>query len=120
MAFLKFPKRNLRKLIQRGEYEQAINLGNELEPKLGKDADFLFIMGSIYYTVEDAQKALHYFNRALKIKPGDIDTLHLKANIHAHLKERDAALTCCRQILEQDPDHREARLLADALDGDRK
>ena len=42
-----YPKRKLRKLITQGEYEQAIELGNELESKFSQDPDFLFIMGSM-------------------------------------------------------------------------
>ena len=44
-----YPKRKLRKLINEGEYEQAIELGNDLEEKFSDDPDFLFIMGSMYY-----------------------------------------------------------------------
>ena len=44
-----YPKRKLRKLISQGEYEQAIEFGNELEAKTPKDPDLLFIMGSMFY-----------------------------------------------------------------------
>ena len=44
-----YPKRNLRKLINDGEYEQAIEFGNQLEQKFSNDPDFLFILGSMYY-----------------------------------------------------------------------
>ena len=36
-----YPKRKLRKLISQGEYEKAIEFGNELEVKFSKDPDFL-------------------------------------------------------------------------------
>ena len=46
-----YPKRKLRKLINEGEYEQAIKFGNELEQKFSNDPDFLFIMGSMYLSL---------------------------------------------------------------------
>ena len=48
-----YPKRKLKKLITQGEYEKAIEFGNELEPKFSKDPDFLFIMGSMFYILND-------------------------------------------------------------------
>ncbi len=116
MALFRFPKRKLRKLIQQGEYEDAIAFGNGLASKFSDDADYHFIMGTIYYIVEDAQKALQYFDRSLEIKPDDVEVLHLKANVHVHLKEHDAALECCRRILKQDPEHEEAKRIVDALE----
>jgi len=118
MPLFRFPKRKLRKLIQQGEYGEAIAFGNGLASKFSGDADYHFIMGTIYYIVEDAQKALQYFDRSLEIQPDDTETLHLKANVHVHLGERDAALECCRRILRRDPKHAEARRIADALGED--
>jgi len=114
-ALFRFPKRKLRKLIQQGEYEQAIEFGNSLEAKFSDDADYHFIMGSIYYIVEDAQKALHYFDHSLRIGGDDAETLHLKANVHIHLKEYDAALECCKKILAEDPEHQEAQRIVGEL-----
>ncbi len=116
MAFFKFPKRKLRKLIQQGEYEEAIEFGNNLASEFSQDPDYLFIMGSIYYIVEDAKKALDYFDRSLQLNPDDIETLHLKANVHLHLKENDIAIQCCKKILAQNPDHQEAKQIVAALD----
>ena len=53
-----YPKRKLRKLISQGEYEKAIEFGNELEVKFSKDPDFLFIMGSMFYILNDEKKTL--------------------------------------------------------------
>ena len=110
-----FPKRKLRKLIEQGEYESAIQFGNSLSPKFSQDPDYLFIMGSLYYILEDAQKALDYFKRSLSFNPDDIDTLYLKANIHLHLKEHETAVQCCKKILAQDPEHREAQQIIDSI-----
>ena len=62
-----YPKRKLRKLISQGEYEQAIEFGNELEAKTPKDPDLLFIMGSMFYILNDEKKTLHYIDRVLAV-----------------------------------------------------
>ena len=87
-----YPKRKLRKLIGQGEYEQAISFGNELEAKFSKDPDFLFIMGSMYYMLNDEEKTLHYINRVLEINPYDVETLSLKLRVHQFLKEIDVVM----------------------------
>ena len=51
-----YPKRKLRKLINEGEYEEAIRFGNQLEQKFSNDPDFLFIMGSMYYILNEEKK----------------------------------------------------------------
>ena len=118
MALFRFPKRKLRKLIQQGEYEDAIEYGKSLEPQFSQDYDYYFIMGSIFYIVEDAKKALHYFDRSLSINKDDIETLHLKANVHLYLEENDLALECCKKILQKNPKHKEAQQIVDALESD--
>ena len=118
MALFRFPKRKLRKLIQQGEYEQAIEFGISIQRRFSEDADYLFIMGSVYYIVEDADKAMHYFDRSLAARPDDIEALYLKANIHVHLAEHEDALKCCRHILKLDPQHLEAQQIAHSLGDD--
>ena len=115
VAIFRFPKRKLRKLVQQGEYVDAIEFGQSIEGRFSNDPDFLFIMGTIYYLVEDASHALAYFDRSLKIKPDDVEPLHLKANIHLHLEQHDEAQECCTRILELDPGHKEAQQILDFL-----
>ena len=88
-----YPKRDLRKLINQGEFEKAIELGNELEAKLSQDPDFLFIMGSMFYMLNDEKNTLHYIDRVLEIKPDDIESLSLKLRVHQYLKENDIVIT---------------------------
>ena len=64
-SLFRFPKRKLRKMVQKGDYREALEFGNSLEEKFSEDADFLFIMGSIYYMLENADNAIHYFDRSL-------------------------------------------------------
>jgi len=47
------PKRKLRKLIKEGEFEEAIALGNSMEEKYQYDPDFIIIMASIFYILQD-------------------------------------------------------------------
>ena len=104
-----YPKRKLRKLISQGEYEKAIEFGNELEAKNPKDPDLLFIMGSMFYILNDEKKTLHYIDRVLEINPNDVESLSLKLRVHQFLKEDDVVIDCCRKILEVAPDNFEVR-----------
>ena len=111
-----YPKRKLRKLISQGEYEQAIEFGNELEAKTPKDPDLLFIMGSMFYILNDEKKTLHYIDRVLEINPNDVESLSLKLRVHQFLKEDDVVIDCCRKILEVAPDNFEVRDLISELE----
>ena len=112
-----YPKRNLRKLINEGEYEQAISLGNELEKKFSDDPDFLFIMGSMYYMLKDVKNTLHYIDRVLEINEYDVESLSLKLRVHQYLKENDIVINCCKKILKVDSDNFEVRDILDELQG---
>ena len=111
-----YPKRKLRKLISQGEYEHAIEFGNELEAKTPKDPDLLFIMGSMFYILNDEKKTLHYIDRVLEINPYDVESLSLKLRVHQFLKEDDVVIDCCRKILEVAPDNFEVRDLISELE----
>lgn len=104
----RYPKRKLRKMVSRGEYAEAVEFGRSLEEELGADPDYLFIMGSVFYIVEDDGQSLSYLERALRAMPGDTEALQLKTNVHLRLGQRDEARACCDQILESDPGNGEA------------
>ena len=72
-GLFKQPKRKLKKLVKDGEYDDAIAFGKSLEPDYSDDADFMFIMGSIYFIVDDAKKALPYFEKSFQLNSDDID-----------------------------------------------
>ena len=114
--FLATPKRKLRKLITQGEYEQAIELGNELESKFSQDPDFLFIMGSMFYILNDEKKTLHYIERVLEINPYDVESLSLKLRVYQYLKQDEVVIDCCRKILDVAPDNFEVRDLISELE----
>ena len=110
------PKRKLRKLIEQGEYEKSIEFGNELEENFSQDPDFLFIMGSMYYILNDEKKTLHYIDRVLEINPFDVESLSLKLRVHQFLKETDIVIDCCKKILDIAPDNFEVRDLITELE----
>ena len=110
-----YPKRHLRKLIKEGEYKEAIEFGHSIEEKYADDADFHFIMGTLFYILEDAQKALDYFDRSLQLNSSDIEAWLLKGNIHLYLKEKQQVLECCNKILDIKPDHTGAEALLKQL-----
>ena len=122
-----YPKRKLRKLIGQGEYEKAEEFGNEIEAKFSKDPDFLFIMGSMYYMLNDEKKTLHYIDRVLEMNPYDVESLSLKLRVHQFLAEQqeneeskqnelNIVIDCCRKILDEAPDNFEVRDLITELE----
>ena len=111
-----YPKRKLRKLINEGEYEQAIEFGNELEEKFSADPDFLFIMGSMFYMLKDEKNTLHYINRVLEINEYDVEALSLKLRIYQFLKNDEIVIDCCKKILKVDSDNFEVREILESLE----
>ena len=107
------PKRRIKNLVKEGEYKEALELGKSLEGKNPTDPDVLFIMGSIYYILEDAKMALNYFDRLLQIKEYDTEALLLKAHIHLFLKEKNETINCCNKILKIDPKNEDAQKIVD-------
>jgi tetratricopeptide (TPR) repeat protein len=115
-GLFKQPKRKLKKLIRDGEYDVAIEFGKSLESKYSDDSDFMFIMGSIFYILEDSKKALPYFEKSFQINDSDIETLNLKTNTHLALEQKDEAINCCKRIIQLDPKNSEAEKLLEELE----
>jgi len=112
-----YPKRKLRKLIKEGEFEEAIALGNSLEEKYQYDPDFIFIMASIFYILQDPKKTLLYLERVLEINEYDTEALGLKLRVHQHFKEYVKVIECCKKILEVDSDAYDVRAILNELEG---
>lgn len=115
-GFALYPKRKIKKLLKDGEYDEAIAFGKSLEEKFAKDHDFMFIMGSAYFIVDDAKKALPYFEKAFELDNKDVETLTLKTNVHLALQQKDEAIDCINRILEIQPKNDEALDLLEKLD----
>ncbi len=111
-----YPKRRLKKLVRDGEYAEALELGHRIEQDHADDSNFMFIMGSIYFIVEEPEKALPYFEKSLRLEPGDAEALKLKTNAHLALQQRDEAIDCCRKILDLEPENYEAHGLLERLE----
>ena len=115
VGLFKHPKRRLKKFLKDGEYDEAIAFGKSLEEKFVEDHDFMFIMGSAYFIVDDAKKALPYFQKAFELDKKDVETLTLKTNVHLALQQKDEAIDCVNRILEIQPKNDEALDLLEKL-----
>ena len=116
VSLFKQPKRRLKKLIRDGEYTDAIAFGKNLESEYFDDSDFMFIMGSIYFIVDDAKRALPYFEKSFQLNADDIEMLTLKTNVHLALEQKDKAIDCCKRILKLNPKNSEAESLLNELE----
>tara|TARA_B110001454_G_C12630497_1_gene396719 strand:+ start:106 stop:465 length:360 start_codon:yes stop_codon:yes gene_type:complete len=116
VGLFKHPKRRLKKLLKDGEYDEAIEFGKSLESEYHDDSDFMFIMGSVFYILEDSKKALPYFEKSFQLNDSDVETLSLKTNVHLSLEQKDEAIDCCYRILKLQPNNSEAKELLDKLE----
>ena len=116
VGLFSYPKRRLKKLLKEGEYKEALEFGYSIEEKYSNDPDFFFIMGSIYYILDDAKNALYYFDKTLSIGEFDTEALLLKANVHLYLKEYKVVKECCNKILQVDPQNKSANQILDNLE----
>ena len=115
-GFIIHPKRHLQKLINKGEYIEAIEYAKSIEQKFENDSDFWFIFGSVYFILDDAKKALPYFEKSLSLKDDDVETLIIKTNAHLFLEQKDEAIQCCKRIIQIEPDNYEAHGLLEKLE----
>jgi len=111
-----YPKRHLKKLVKDGDYVEALEFGKSLQEKFSDDSDYMFMMGSIYFILEDAKKAIAYFEKAWELNPNDVETLTLKTNAHLSLQQKDEAIDCCKKIIKLNPDNYEAHGLLEKLE----
>ncbi len=110
-GLFKHPKRRIKKLLRDGEYDEAIAFGKNLESQYSDDHDFMFILGSAFFIVDDAKRALPYFEKAFQLDNEDVETLSLKTNVHLALNQKDEAIACCKYIIKLQPKNDEAQNL---------
>ncbi len=115
-GLFKHPKRRIKKLLRDGEYDEAIAYGKNLESQYSDDHDFMFILGSAFFIVDDAKRALPYFEKAFKLDNEDVETLCLKTNVHLALEQKDEAIACCKYIVKLQPKNMEAQDLLEKLE----
>ena len=116
VGLFKHPKRKIKKLLRDGEYDVAIRYGLDLESEYSDDHDFMFILGSAFFLVDDAKRALPYFEKAFELDNDDIETLTLKTNVHLALEQKDEAIDCCQRVVKLDPKNSEAKDLLEELE----
>ena len=116
VGLFKHPKRRLKKLLKDGEYDEAVKFGKSLESEYSDDHDFMFIMGSVFFIVDDPKKALPYFEKAYQLDNADVENLALKTNVHLALEQKDKAIECCKLILNLQPKNTEAQDLLEELE----
>ncbi|QLH04319.1 hypothetical protein C5F49_02550 [Nitrosopumilus oxyclinae] len=115
-GLFKHPKRRIKKLLRDGEYDAAIAFGKSLESQYSDDHDFMFILGSAFFIVDDAKRALPYFEKAFELDNEDVETLSLKTNVHLALEQKDEAIACCKYIIKLEPKNTEAQDLLEQLE----
>ncbi len=116
VSLFRYPKRRLKKLIREGEYVEAIEFGKSLESTHSDDPDFIFIMGGVYFILEDAKKALPYYEKAFQLDDNDVETLKLKTDVHLALQQKDKAIDCFKLIIKLEPKNYEALELLEELE----
>lgn len=85
------------RLVEAAEaYENAIALDD-------KRGERLQSLGQVYYELGEDDKALHYFERASRRKPKDIDLKFILADYYERLVRLDEAIETLEGILELDP-----------------
>ncbi len=86
-------------LLLKGRFLEAVNLLEDKEAKT--DAEF-FQLGLAYQSLQKRVDALEAFNKAIKMKPGDIDYLNAAARINTGLDLTYEAAGLYRKILSVD------------------
>ena len=108
-------KKELRKLVKKKKYDEALKIGLKVIQNLPHENDVLFIIGSIYYMQNKHKAAIPYFDRSLEIGEYDTHALLLKANSHFTLGETKKCKSCCEKILEIDPKNKGVKELQEKL-----
>ena len=109
-------KKDLRKLVKKKKYDEALKVGLKVVGRLPNDNDVLFIVGSIYYMQNKPKTAISFFDRSLDIGEYDTHALLLKANSHFKLGEIKKCQSCCDKILEIDPKNKGVKELYEKLE----
>ena len=109
-------KKDLRKLVEKKKYDEALKVGLKVIQKLPNENDVLFIVGSIYYMQNKHKTAISYFDRSLGIGEYDTHALLLKANSHFTLGEIKKCKSCCEKIIEIDPKNKGVKELQEKIE----
>lgn len=87
--------------VEAGNYEKAISFNLEAYEYDDEDAITLDNLGQAYYRLgNDKEKAKEYFEKALEVKPGQIDTLYFLAQYDIEAGDKAAAKAKLEKALE--------------------
>ena len=90
-------------LVNTRQPADALKYARKLVGKNKHSASGSFLMAKTYFAIDDAKKAIHWIDLALKQDPENLEMLGRKAKYHSATGEIDQALGILQQILEQDP-----------------
>lgn len=68
---IKYQKANI--LYFNKNYDESLKILNELKEKIPKEAPIHILMGHIYKSKRELNKALHHYNTALDLDPKDLN-----------------------------------------------
>lgn len=78
--------------VEAGDYEKALSYNTEAYEYDDEDSITLDNLGQTYYRLgHDKVKAKEYFEKAIEVKPGQIDTLYFLAQYDIEEGKKDAA-----------------------------
>ena len=91
-----------KKYIQEKEYNKALSFFlNELENG-NKTANIYYLLGFIYYSLNQIQNSINYYKLALKINPKSIDLILHLANAHTVIGNFLSAKKLCLKAIDLD------------------
>ncbi len=87
--------------VEAGDFEKAVSFNLEAYEYDDEDAITLDNLGQAYYRLgNDKERAKEYFEKALEVKPGQIDTLYFLAKYDAESGNKAAAKEKLEKALE--------------------
>jgi len=87
--------------VEAGDYEKAVSFNLEAYEYDDEDAITLDNLGQAYYRLgNEKEKAKEYFEKALEVKPGQIDTLYFLAQYDIEAGDKEAAKAKLEKAME--------------------
>ena len=106
-------------LYEQGRYDEARVLFEELAERDSSEGYYRTALGAISLALDSFDKALDYFNDALRLNPSDTAALINRGEVHLRLGNTMEAAQDFARVVELDPENQDplterARVLADA------
>ncbi len=101
--------------LKKGDYPKAIETGKQGLKKYGENAVLFNLLGAAYGGKKDTEKAIAYYDEAIKKKKDFLAPYLNKSNLLKESNRLDEALRCCSRAAEEIPDHPMPHLCAGKL-----